>query len=69
VVAASAVGVLVANYHVTPAQRAIDPERIMITRFLSENINLGLYSYNATLPAVAVVRLHSIRTDPACAAL
>lgn len=53
VVAASALGVLVANYHVTPAQRALDPERL-VTRFLSENINLGLYSYNATLPAVAL---------------
>ncbi|MDX2038432.1 MAG: urea transporter [Isosphaeraceae bacterium] len=53
VVAASAMGVLVANYHVTPAQRELDPERL-IQRFLSENINLGLYSYNATLPAIAL---------------
>lgn len=53
VVVASALGVLIANYHVTPAQRAIDPER-MIERFLADNINLGLYSYNATLPAVAL---------------
>ncbi len=53
VVAASALGVLVANYHVTPAQRALDPERL-VARFLSENIHLGLYSYNATLPAVAL---------------
>jgi urea transporter len=45
--------VLVANYHVTPAQRALDPER-MIQRFLTENISLGLYSYNATLPALAL---------------
>jgi urea transporter len=53
VVAASALGVVVANYHVTPAQRALDPERL-VPRFLSENINLGLYSYNATLPALAL---------------
>lgn len=54
VVVASALGVLVANYHVTPKMRAMDPERIIIERFLVENINLGLYSYNATLPAVAL---------------
>lgn len=53
VVAASALGVLVANYHVTPSQRALDPERL-INRFLQENISLGLYSYNATLPALAL---------------
>jgi urea transporter len=53
VVAASAMGVLVANYHVTPAMRALDPERL-VQRFLSENIALGLYSYNATLPALAL---------------
>lgn len=53
VVAASGLGVLVANYHVTPAQRALDPEKLA-PRFLTENINLGLYSYNATLPAVAL---------------
>jgi urea transporter len=53
VVAASALGVLVANYHVTPAQRALDPERL-VQRFLAENISLGLYSYNATLPALAL---------------
>jgi urea transporter len=53
VVAASAVGVLVANYHVTPAQRALDPERL-VQRFLQENISMGLYSYNATLPALAL---------------
>jgi urea transporter len=53
VVAASALGVLVANYHITPAQRALDPERL-VQRFLTENITLGLYSYNATLPALAL---------------
>ena len=31
----------------------VDPERLVV-RFLAENINLGLYSYNATLPAVAL---------------
>jgi urea transporter len=53
VIAASALGVLVANYHVTPKQRALDPERL-VQRFLQENINMGLYSYNATLPALAL---------------
>lgn len=53
VVAASALGVLVANYHMTEAQRALDPERL-VPRFLTENINLGLYSYNATLPVLAL---------------
>ncbi len=53
VVAASALGVLAANYHVTPAQRALDPERL-VGRFLTENVALGLYSYNATLAATAL---------------
>ncbi len=53
VVAASILGVIAAHYHVTPEQRALDPERV-IQRFLVENINLGLYSYNATLAAVAL---------------
>lgn len=53
VVVGSALGVLAANYHVTPEQRALDPER-MAQRFLPENIGLGLYSYNATLAAVAL---------------
>lgn len=53
VVAASALGVVAANYHVTPAQRALDPERL-VGRFLTENIALGLYSYNATLAALAL---------------
>ena len=53
VVAASILGVVAAHYHVTPEQRALDPERV-IQRFLVENINLGLYSYNATLAAVAL---------------
>jgi urea transporter len=53
VVAASALGVAAANYHVTPAQRALDPEQL-VGRFLTENIALGLYSYNATLAALAL---------------
>lgn len=53
VVAASAIGVAAANYHVTPAQRALDPEQL-VGRFLTENIALGLYSYNATLAALAL---------------
>jgi urea transporter len=53
VIAASALGVLAANYHVTPEMRALDPERL-IQRFLIENITLGLYSYNATLAALAL---------------
>ena len=39
--------------HAGAAARRLDPERL-INRFLSENISLGLYSYNATLPAVAL---------------
>jgi urea transporter len=53
VVAASALGVAAANYHVTPAQRALDPEQL-VPRFLTQNITLGLYSYNATLAALAL---------------
>lgn len=53
VVAASTLAVFAAYYHVTPEQRALDPERV-IQRFLVENIHLGLYSYNATLAAVAL---------------
>jgi urea transporter len=49
----SVVGVLAASYHITPELEVLDPERL-VTRFLSENISLGLYSYNATLPAVAL---------------
>ncbi len=53
VVLGSALGVLAANYHVTPEQRTLDPERL-VPRFLTENISLGLYSYNATLTLVAL---------------
>lgn len=40
-VVGSIVGIMVANYHVTTAARALDPERL-IERSLSENIALGL---------------------------
>jgi urea transporter len=53
VVIASAMGALVANFHVTPAQKGPDPETL-VGRYLSENIELGLYGYNATLPAIAL---------------
>ncbi|AGA25671.1 urea transporter [Singulisphaera acidiphila] len=49
------IGIMVANYHVTPGMRALDPERL-IERAFSDNLALGLYSYNATLPAVALFR-------------
>jgi urea transporter len=51
----SIVGIMVANYHVTTAARALDPERL-IERAFSENIALGLYSYNTILPAIALFR-------------
>ena len=54
-VVGSIVGIMVANYHVTTAARALDPERL-IERALSENIALGLYSYNTILPAIALFR-------------
>lgn len=46
---------MVANYHVTTAARALDPERL-IERAISENIALGLDSYNTILPAIALFR-------------
>jgi len=54
-VVGSIVGIMVANYHVTTAARALDPERL-IERAFSENIALGLYSYNTILPAIALFR-------------
>lgn len=53
VVVASAVGVLVANYHISGSARAIDVERL-VERAQGEVIALGLYGYNATLAAVAL---------------
>jgi urea transporter len=51
----SIVGIVVANYHVTTAARALDPERL-IERAFAENLALGLYSYNAILPAIGPFR-------------
>lgn len=51
--AASVIGMLVASYHLDVAARALDPERL-IERNQFENVQLGLYGYNATLAAVAL---------------
>jgi len=51
----SIVGIVVANYHVTTATQALDPERL-IERAFSENVALGLYSHNTILPAIALFR-------------
>ena len=51
----SIVGIVVANYHVTTAARALDPERL-VERAFAENLALGLYSYNTILPAIALFR-------------
>ena len=51
----SIVGIVVANYHVTTAARALDPERL-VQRAFAENLALGLYSYNTILPAIALFR-------------
>ncbi|SIO65849.1 urea transporter [Singulisphaera sp. GP187] len=53
VLVGSMVGMLVGNYHATAAVRALDPERL-VDRSLFENVELGLYGYNATLAAVAL---------------
>lgn len=53
VLVGSLVGMLVGNYHATAAVRALDPERL-VDRSLFENVELGLYGYNATLAAVAL---------------
>jgi urea transporter len=53
VLAGSVIGMGVGAYHVTAAARAIDPEALLMrSRF--ENIELGLYGYNAPLAAVAL---------------
>ena len=49
----SIVGMLVGNYHLTAAARALDSESL-VDRNLAENVVLGLYGYNATLAAVAL---------------
>ncbi len=49
----SVLGMLLAGYHVDAAERALDPEKLL-ERTQFENIQLGLYGYNATLAAVAL---------------
>lgn len=49
----SIVGMALAGYHVDAAARSLDPERL-IERAQFDNIQLGLYGYNATLVAVAL---------------
>lgn len=53
VLLASVLGMLVASYHLDAAERALDPERL-IMRDQFDNVKLGLYGYNATLAAVAL---------------
>lgn len=51
--AAAVIGMIVVSYHLDAAERALDPERL-IERSQFENVQLGLYGYNATLAAVAL---------------
>ncbi|MCZ2341576.1 MAG: urea transporter [Bacteroidales bacterium] len=53
VVAASFVGMLVANYQDVAGLEILDPEQLVGRRH-AENITLGLYGYNATLVALAL---------------
>ncbi len=53
VLVAAVLGMVVAGYHLDAAARALDPERL-IERNQFENVQLGLYGYNATLTAVAL---------------
>jgi len=53
VVVASALGALVAKYHVIPPMGALDAERV-VDRLITEKIGFGLYGYNATLTAIAL---------------
>lgn len=53
VVIGSLAGLALAGYHVDAAARSLDPERL-IERTQFDNIQLGLYGYNATLVAVAL---------------
>lgn len=53
VLVASAVGAIVANYHISGPARALDVERL-IERAHAEVIALGLYGFNATLAAIAL---------------
>lgn len=49
----SVLGMIVASYHIDAGMRALDPEKLIV-RNQFENIQLGLYGYNATLAAVAL---------------
>jgi urea transporter len=49
----SVAGMLLAGWHVDAAARSLDPEQL-VERPVFENIQLGLYGYNATLVAVAL---------------
>lgn len=53
VLAASLFGMLLASHNVDAAMRALDPERL-VERTQFDNIQLGLYGYNATLAAIAL---------------
>jgi urea transporter len=63
VLAASIVGMLVAAHNVDAAMRALDPETL-IERTQFDNIQLGLYGYNATLVAVALILWRSSLVYP-----
>lgn len=52
-VVGSLVGLIAAAYHVEAGMRAIDPERL-IERTQFENIQLGLYGFNAAVVAIAL---------------
>jgi len=54
VLVGSIVGMLVGSYHATAAARVLDPESL-VERGLLDNVALGLYGYNATLAAVALL--------------
>ena len=53
VLAASLFGMLLASHNVDAAMRALDPERL-VERTQFDNIQLGLYGYNAMLAAIAL---------------
>ncbi len=53
VLTGSVLGMLLGDYHMTPAARTVDAESL-VDRGLAESVALGLYGYNATLAAVAL---------------
>ncbi len=53
VLGGSFLGMLMGDYHMTPASRTIDAESL-VGRGLAESVALGLYGYNATLAPVAL---------------